>query len=293
MESGRSMDLARLSTLCSNAAPELLPNLSVFRRDAVSALEAFVYEPVLCLIVQGCKVTSVGDRSIDLTPGDALLVSHDLPVVSRITQASVAEPYLAVILALDLALIRSLSEHVAEIPVPAAEERSLAVGRAEAAWLAPLERYLALSDHAQDAKVLGPAILREIHYRLLLSPMGAMLRTLLAADSHASRITKAIQRLRADFHAPLRVADLARTAAMSVSSFHHHFKAVTGTTPLQYQKDLRLIAARDLLVNRKSSVSEASYAIGYESPNHFSRDYHRKFGCPPSRDAGLDATRAA
>jgi transcriptional regulator GlxA family with amidase domain len=117
-----------------------------------------------------------------------------------------------------------------------------------------------------------------------------MLRNLLVADSHASRVAKAIQRVRAEFRSPLGVSDLAKTAGMSASSFHEHFKSVTGTTPLQYQKDLRLIEARALLVDRNHSVSEAAYAVGYESPTHFSRDYSRKFGRPPSRDAGVIAT---
>lgn len=122
-----------------------------------------------------------------------------------------------------------------------------------------------------------------------------MLRNLLVADSHASRIEKAIQRLRTGFRASFNVADLARTAGMSASSFHEHFKAVTGTTPLQYQKDLRLIEARSLLQDQRHSVSQAAYAVGYESPTHFSRDYSRKFGLPPSKDSagGAPAIRRA
>jgi len=136
-----------------------------------------------------------------------------------------------------------------------------------------------------DAKVLGPSILREIHYRLLLSPIGKMMRNLLVADSQASRVAKAIEKVRAEFRSRLSVPDQAKTAGMSASSFHEHFKSVTGTTPLQYQKDLRLIEARALLVDRNHTVSAAAYAVGYESPTHFSRDYSRKFGLPPSRDA--------
>lgn len=109
-----------------------------------------------------------------------------------------------------------------------------------------------------------------------------MLRDLLVSDSHASRVARAIHRLRREFPLPVSMPDLANTAGMSLTSFHQHFKAVTGTTPLQYRKDLRLIAARALLAERGKSVSEAAYAVGYESPTHFSRDYSRKFGKPPS-----------
>jgi transcriptional regulator GlxA family with amidase domain len=162
--------------------------------------------------------------------------------------------------------------------------RSLAVGRAESMWLAPLVRYVELLADPLGAKILGRATLREIHYRLLLSSIGGMLRTLLVTDSHANRIAKAIKLLRTDYCSPLPARDLARAAGMSTSSFHQHFKAVTGTTPLQYQKDLRLIEAKAFLMAMTHSVSQAAYAVGYESPNHFSRDFRRKFGVPPSRD---------
>jgi AraC-like DNA-binding protein len=259
-----------------------MPGLSVFCRVAPSNIEASIYEPALCLILQGNKEASIGDQVVKLGPGDALIVSHDLPVVSRITKASAQAPYLAVILSLDLPMIHSLCAHLAVAAAPAANARSLCVRPADAAWLAPLIRYFELSDSDLDASVLGPSTLREIHYRLLLSPVTAMLRNRVIADSHASRVAKAIHRLRSEYRIPLRVPDLAKTAGMSASSLHEHFKAVTGTTPLQYQKDLRLIAAYALLTANSCSVSEAAYAVGYESPNHFSRDYSRKFGIPPS-----------
>lgn len=290
------MDLSRLIALSNRFCAENrgetrdLPGLSVLRREAVSDIEAVVYEPVVCLILQGSKVISIGNQVVDLHPSDALLVSHDLPVVSRITKASVREPYLAAILSLDLGLVRSLYDQVGDASVPDADARSLSAGPADPAWLAPLVRYFELIDNPLDAKVLGPSIRREIHYRLLLSPIGRMLRNLLVADSHASRVAKAIQTVRAGFRSPLSVPDLAKTAGMSASSFHQHFKSVTGTTPLQYQKDLRLIEARSLLVDRNHTVSEAAYAVGYESPTHFSRDYSRKFGLPPSKDASKDAS---
>jgi transcriptional regulator GlxA family with amidase domain len=166
---------------------------------------------------------------------------------------------------------------------------SLSAALVEPAWLAPLVRYLELMDNPWDAKVLGPSTLREIHYRLLLSPIGQRLRNLLVADSHASRIAKAIRLLRSEYRSQLKVPDLAKVAGMSASSFHEHFKQVTGTTPLQFQKSLRLIEARLLLTQRCITVSDVAFAVGYESPTHFSRDYVRKFGLPPSRDANLHA----
>ncbi|MDP3898847.1 MAG: AraC family transcriptional regulator N-terminal domain-containing protein, partial [Mesorhizobium sp.] len=199
-----------------------LRGLTVLRRESASDIEAVVYEPVMCLILQGRKETWIGDQFADLGPGDALLVSHDLPVQSRITRASPQEPYLAVILRLDLGLVRGLYEQLADLVLPETEGRSLAVGRAEPALLRALERYLDLLDAPLDAEVLGPATLREIHYRLLLSPAGTMLRSLLVMDSHASRVAKAIRRLRCEFRSPLTLPDLARTAGMSATSFHQH-----------------------------------------------------------------------
>ncbi len=294
------MYLSRLKELCdyhyveqrSEAQP--LPGLSVFCRVAPSAMEGWMYEPVLCLVVQGSKVASTGVQTVDLQPGDALIVSHDLPVVSQITTASAQQPYLAVILAFDLQLLHSLTDDVGQLPLSNVGARSMCKGPAEAAWLEPLVRYFELMGSQSDAKVLGPSTLREIHYRLLLSPMGAMLRNLLVADGHASRVAKAIRQLRSQYRLPLKVPDLARTAGMSASSFHEHFKAITGTTPLQYQKDLRLIEAQALLKTLSHTVSEAAYVVGYESPSHFSRDFSRKFGVPPSRGASSsDADRAA
>lgn len=250
----------------------------------MSEIEATIYDPLVCLILQGSKVASIGKDSVHLHPSDALLVSHDLPVVSRITKASAEEPYIALILALDLGLVRSLYDQVADAAPPTAAPRTLSACQADPSWLAPLTRYTELIDHPMDMKVLGPSILREIHYRLLLSPIGSMLRRLLIVDSHANRIAKAIHMLRNNFRETISVADLADCAGMSPSSFHKHFKAVASTTPLQFQKDLRLIEARMLLVEQGQFVSEAAYAVGYESATQFSRDYSKKFKIPPSRD---------
>lgn len=285
------MYIDRLKELSTHFVDEMVqnvqisPKLSLYRRDAISNLESTVYEPLICLILQGSKQTSIGRERAILQAGDALLVSHDLPVVSSITKASAQEPYLALILSLDLNDVRSLYAQVAHGQEPDAKATPLSYGSADPAWLEPLVRYMELMANPRDAMVLGPSVLREIHYRLLLSPIGMMLRSLLLTDSHASRIGTAIEELRAAFRSSVSVSDLANCAGMSVSSFHKHFKSVTGVTPLQYQKDLRLIEARTLLVERGATVSEAAYAVGYESPTHFSRDYSRKFGLAPSRDS--------
>jgi AraC-like DNA-binding protein len=288
LQKDERVNLSRLKTLSgryrlnAEGKNQPLPSLSVLWRNCPSNIEASIYEPVLCLILQGSKMAGIGDQTVNLTAGKALLVSHDLPVVSQITKASAQEPYVAVIVALDLPLIRSLYDQVADLPRPDANLQSLSIAPAEATWLAPLIRYFELMDNTMDARVLGPLIWRELHYRLLLSPIGQRLRNLLVTDSHASRIAKAIHRLRIVYRSCLKVPDLAKVAGMSTSSFHEHFKQVTGTTPLQFQKDLRLIDAKQLLMQSNKTVAEVAFAFGYESPTHFSRDYSRKFGVAPS-----------
>ncbi|RED18841.1 AraC family transcriptional regulator [Pontivivens insulae] len=282
------MSLERLKQLSTEllakeieASGRALPSAHIFQRTEITVFEAVVYNPVICLILQGRKEMSVGRQIVDLTDGQMLLVSHDLPVVSKITQASAARPYRALIFSLDLSILRGLYEQVGEAASNDAHATSLSASPADPAWTEPMVRYLELMNAPMDAQVLGPMILREIHYRLLLSPIGGMLRNLLSVDSHASRIAKSIQRIRANFREPLIVGDLAQVAGMSSSSFHQHFKSVTGTTPLQYQKDLRMIEARSLLERGVPSVSYAGFEVGYESPTQFSRDYARKFGCSP------------
>jgi len=272
---------AKLKSRQLENSDRMLPAAHVFQRSEVTSFEAVIYNPVICLILQGSKVMSVGQQFVELDEGDMLLVSHDLPVASKIKQASAKRPYRALIFSLDLGILRGLYEQVGEAISKMDPGTSLSASKADPACTEPMVRYLDLMDKPLDAQVLGPMILKELHFRLLLSPIGGMLRNLLSVDSHASRIAKSIQQIRVRFREPLVVGELARVAGMSPSSFHHHFKSVTGTTPLQYQKDLRMIEARTLLERGVPSVSFAGFEVGYESSTQFSRDYSRKFGCSP------------
>jgi AraC-like DNA-binding protein len=273
-----------------NADP--LPNLTVLQTTEVSEFDAVVYKPVVCLVLQGAKETTIGDQSVSLCAGSALIVSHDLPVQSKIVSASADEPYLALIVALEHGVLRSLYEQIGSVSDELTSLRSLSAGPAAPAVIETIGRYLALMNSSLEAEVLGPSILREIHFRLLMSPIGGMLRSLLSIDSHASRVARAIMHIKRDFQQNLSIQELAQLAGMSQSSFHGHFRQVTGTTPLQYQKDLRMIAARDLLRAGRHSVASASFEVGYESPTHFSRDYQRKFGIAPSKE-GVRVTEPA
>jgi len=259
--------------------------LVLLRQDCPSSFEASLYEPVLCLILQGRKQVSIGERTLSFGPGECLLVSHDLPVRSRITKV----PYLALVLQVDVATIRKLYDEVAESALDSERARAAEMHRADSGLLDALRRYLALADSPADAKVLGPLISKEIHYRLLMAPFGGMLRCLIRHDSNASAIARAIGHIRGNMRSPIAVPDLARQVGMSASAFHKHFKTVTATTPLQYQKELRLLEARRLLKTGGASVTAAAFDVGYESSSQFSREYARKFGVPPSQDAARAA----
>jgi AraC-like DNA-binding protein len=253
--------------------------LYLLRQHVPTEFEATIYDPILCLILQGRKEMTFGEHTFRLGAGQCALVSHDLPIVSRVREA----PYLVLLLNVEVDVLRSLYEDVGEL-APATEARALEVHRADSRLLDALSRYLALTDSEMDARVLGPMLLKEIHYRLLSAPFGHMLRSLIRHDSYASSIARAIALLRRDFRSPMVVEELARSVGMSVSSFHKHFKAVTSSSPLQYQKSLRLLEARRMLVACGASVTTAAFEVGYESPTQFSREYARKFGRPPSKE---------
>ena len=274
------MPLEELSELAARRRScPLPPGLVLLEQDAPSSFDACLYEPVLCLILRGRKEVTLGEQTLSFGPGECLLVSHDLPVHSRITKA----PYRALVFAVDVATIRSLYDQAADLPLDREEPRAAETRRADPGLLDALHRYLALADAPADAKVLGPLTTREIHYRLLTAPFGGMLRSLIRYDSHASAIARAIGHIRRDIRSPIVIPELARHVGMSVSSFHGHFKTITSTTPLQYQKELRLLEARRVLKSGVS-VTTAAFAVGYESPSQFSREYARKFGVPPSED---------
>lgn len=269
-----------------------MDGLLLLTQSSPSSLDASLYEPVLCLILRGRKEVSIGDQTLSFGPGECLLVSSDLPVRSRITKA----PYLALVLEVGVASIRKLYDEVAESvgdsALDSSRARAAVTHRADPGLLDALRRYLALADSLPDAKVLGPLISKEIHYRLLMAPFGGMLRCLIRHDSNASAVARAIGYIRSELHLPITVPELARRVGMSASSFHKHFKMITSATPLQYQKELRLLEARRLLRTGGASVAAAAFDVGYESPSQFSREYARKFGVPPSVDGALNPSRS-
>lgn len=216
--------------------------------------------------------------------GESIIVSHRIPVTSRITQASAGSPYLALILSIDLNILLALHHEIENIPAHKTTETAVNANPTGDQLISVLSRYLALSDQEIELKVLGPLILREIHFRLLMEPHGVVLRKLLQHDSFASQINEAIIYLKENYQKSIPISHIARIAGMSESSFYENFKKITETTPLQYQKALRLIEAQRLLRHEAFTVSSAAFEVGYESPSQFSREYSRKFGYPPSEE---------
>lgn len=258
--------------------------LMLLKSTVKTDLNAAFYEPALCLILQGGKEVLLGDRSIKFGAGECLVINHEVPVLSRITQASPDQPYIAFLLGIDLAVIRGLREEFGDDLLFPDESRSLELGRASDNLIDALFRILKAAQNQLESLVLFEQLFREVHFRLLQEPFGHTLRHLVQLDSRASRISRAISVIRKQYAEPLSVPELARHAGMSESSFYEHFKVLTNSTPLQYQKELRLMEARRLITSERRSVTSAAIEVGYTSPNQFSRDYKRKFSVSPSDD---------
>ena len=256
----------------------------ILRRSAPSAIEGTLYRPLLCMILQGAKEVTAGKLSIHCPAGHAIVVSHDLPVLSQITQAAPDRPYMALVLPLDLAMLRGFYAQMPPFDDPQDGPAALTCHPADADLTDAVTRLLRLAKGDPSSGLLTPILLREIHARLLLSTQGTVLRRFLRRDDPSNHLAKAIATIRASIDAPLSVTALAEHAGMSKSSFHAHFKAVTGQTPGQYQKNVRLLEARRLILESNAAISAVAFDVGYESPAQFSRDYLRKFGHPPRQD---------
>jgi AraC-like DNA-binding protein len=268
----------------SAVVPTCIGDLTLMRADRPTPIEHTCYEPVICLILQGSKEIELGLSRVRAGRGQSIIVSHDLPIRTRIVGASATRPYLVAVVRLDVGTLRSLADGVEDTEAHSLDQVALEVGAAGPEVVDTLQRLVALTDNPADADVLAPLVLRELHYRLLQADHRTMLRRLLRRDSNASRIAKAIARIRDDLAQPLSVPELARVATMSASTFHHHFKEVTATTPLQYQKSLRLLEARRRIRDEGRSVTEAAFDVGYQSSTQFSREYARTFGVAPRED---------
>ena len=248
-----------------------------------------VYPPVFALVVQGEKQLVLGDSVFTCGKGTFLVVSVDLPLTFQISRATPHEPYVALAMTLKPAAVASLLLEAATAEPFAAEAETAGMGVSDAPpeLLDAVLRLVRLLDHPRDLPVLGPMTQREILWRLLCSEQGHRVRQIGLADSRLSQIGRAMRWMRENYRESLPTEELARLSAMSVTSFHRHFRAVALMSPLQYLKQIRLQEARARLLARADDVATVGHAVGYDSPSQFSREYKRAYGAPPGQDARL------
>ncbi len=271
-----------------------IDGFTILRSDHQKQPSHLIFKPALCMTLQGAKATLFGDQRFIYGAGQALVVSVELPAFSRVIEASPDKPYLGIILELDLAILREVRDALVDPPKPSSKGGR---GVCAATFEGPLTdcalRMVRLLDTPKAIPVLYPAIMREISYWLITGAQGPDIVAMTMGNNHAHGVVSAIHFLRERFARPVRVEELAKIAQMSSSAFHRQFKAVTSMTPLQYQKQLRLLEARRLMVSHAANVETAAFQVGYESPSQFSREYSRMFAISPSRDVAALSRAAA
>jgi AraC-like DNA-binding protein len=269
-----------------------VPGLTLYRSTVRTAPNPCTYVPSLLVIPQGKKRVDLGKQSYVFGESTFLLTSIDLPIISRVCAASVEKPYLAFIFRLDIGMVRDVlhSEEV-HVPAPPAGTRGMVLGEATIELLAPCSRMVQLLRTPQDVPFFGKLLQREIIYRLLQGPQGDRLRSVATLADQSYRTAKAVTWLRDNFKKALNVDELASMAGMSRSTLNHHFRGLTAMSPLQFQKQLRLHAARQKMLTEELDAASAAFEVGYESPSQFNREYKRFFGQPPMRD--IEALRAS
>lgn len=265
--------------------PTVIPSLGFFRREMPAPPVICLVEPSIVLVVQGEKKMWFGGEPFPYDTGRFLITSLDIPANSEVVVASPEHPCLGLVLRLDLRLVAELiTQGNLSPPAERSDERGIGLGTVTPQIIDPFKRLLALLDEPASIPILAPLIVREIHYRLLMSDQAARLWQIASVGSQSHRVSKAIDWLKLNYASTLRVDDLAERVQMSVSTFHHHFRKLTAMSPLQYQKWLRLNEAKRLMLNDDLDATSAAFRVGYESPSQFSREYSRLFGTSPKRD---------
>jgi AraC-like DNA-binding protein len=280
---------------------EPLKGLYLHRSSSPKEMLHGVSDPAFCVIAQGSKEVFLGNERYQYDPYHYLLVTAELPLVGQVLEASKKRPYLSLRLKLDAALVGSVMVEVGNHSAHNhAEAKAINVSSLDAGLLDAVVRLVRLLDTPAEADFLAPLIMREIVYRLWKGEQGDRLRHIAILGGCTPPIARAIERLRKNFDQAFRIDDIARELGMSVSGFHHHFKAVTAMSPLQFQKQIRLQEARRLMLGESLDASSVAYRVGYDDASHFNREYKRLFGLPPMRDverlreaAGINAGRGA
>lgn len=261
-----------------------IPGLRFVRNTQVSEPIYSVYEPSLCVVAQGSKLVMLGKESYQYDSASYLTASVHLPITGQVIEASSDSPYLCVRLQLDMNQIFEVVQSSSQETTSDFLGRGLVINQVNDSLLEAVLRLIRLLDTPEDIPILADGIKREIIYRVLQNDQNDSLKRFALVGSQAQRIAKVIEVLNNEFAQPLKVDDLAKEASMSSSSFYHHFKEVTGMSPIQFQKQLRLQEARRLLLTEDLEAAEAAFQVGYESPTHFNREYSRKFGLSPMKD---------
>jgi AraC-like DNA-binding protein len=281
-------DLAALITRHSaeGITETAIPGLSVMRSETPTEPLGHIVAPSLALVAGGGKVARLNDRVLRYGVGHYLVIGVALPIVAHITEATPAAPFLGVGIDLHPGPIAALLLEAGPArPVAEGPSLGLAISQASPALLDAMTRLLSLADEPAHAAVLAPAYEREVLWRALTGPQGALVRQIGLADSRLTHVARAIRFIREHFSETIRIEQLAELAAMSPSSLHRHFRAVTDMTPIQFQKRVRLQEARSRLLAEPDDVAGAGFAVGYESASQFNREYRRMFGIPPGLDA--------
>nr|WP_255354009.1 AraC family transcriptional regulator [Enterobacter sp. BWH52] len=258
-----------------------IPGVFILSETAPSMLQFAITKPLLALVLQGRKRVTMGSHTFDFGMGESLLVTMDVPTVSQVITASAATPYYSFVVELDAAVITELVDDMDKLE--ASPDLPVRVDQIEEDVAETALHLLKLLDRPHALKMLGRQLVRELHYWLLSGRYGKSMRALGNTDSHARRIARAVEIIRAKYDQPLRIKTLADAAGMSISVFHKHFRNVTTLTPLQFQKQLRLVEARKLMLVQGAAISTAAHRVGYESVTQFTREYSRMFGQPPAR----------
>lgn len=264
---------------------EPLKGLRLHRSSSPKGSVHSVSEPAFCVIAQGSKEVFLSNERYLYDPTHYLLYTAELPIVSQVIEGSKERPYLSLRLDLDPTLVGSVMVEAGHIsPQNHTDVRAINASSLDTGLLDAVVRLVRLIDTPTEARVLTPLVTREIVYRLLMGKQGDRLRHIAVLGGYTSPIARAIERLRKNFDQPLRIDDVAREIGMSVSGFHHHFKAVTAMSPLQFQKQMRLQEARRLMLGEDLDAASAGYRVGYHDASHFNREYKSLFGVPPMRD---------
>ena len=262
-----------------------IAGLTILRSDHPKPLSHMIIKPALCITLQGAKWTAFGERRFDYGAGQALVVGVEMPAVGQVTQASPDQPYLGLVIELDLGVMREVIESLDSAPIALESVRhGVFVSDFEGPLADCAARAVRLLETPQAIALLYPAVMREICYWLLTGPHGGEVVKMALGSDRTRRLVGAIHALRDRYADPVRVNELASIAQLSPSAFHRQFKALTAMTPVQYQKQLRLFEARRLLASGETNVENAAFQVGYESASQFSREYSRMFGASPRRD---------